>query len=350
MIIGSCGFGATGSSVFTDLLREYDDVQVYDTFEFVLPYRVDGLQDLEFHLMRQPVRQISGDYAIKRFLEASKCYKTPFINKPCDGKKFYDLSKEFIEKIEQLKFKGIETADMLSGNIVRNFFAFFSKKIGMKFLEKIIKKRLYLWPARQIHFSINPENFYREVRNYTDNIMIAMGADLNKPICLDQPFEGNNPENSMKFFNDAYAVIIDRDPRDLYLEYKYSRNVDCKFVPHSNVDDFILYYRNLRKSKTNNDRVINIRFEEFIYEYDKSIQKLESFLNLKEHKRIKEWFDPEKSINNTQLIRKYPEDIEDIHKIETELKDFLFPFENYQNVKFSGKSFSGSGRKITYEK
>ena len=49
MIIGSCGYGATGSSVLTDLLREYDDIQVYDNFEFVIAYRVDGLQDLEYH-------------------------------------------------------------------------------------------------------------------------------------------------------------------------------------------------------------------------------------------------------------------------------------------------------------
>ena len=53
MIIGSCGYGATGSSVLTDLLREYDDIQVYDNFEFVIAYRVDGLQDLEYHLMKQ---------------------------------------------------------------------------------------------------------------------------------------------------------------------------------------------------------------------------------------------------------------------------------------------------------
>ena len=97
-----------------------------------------------------------------------------------------------------------------------------------------------------------------------------MGADLNKPICLDQPFEGNNPEQSMVFFRDSYAVIIDRDPRDLYLEYKYATNVDAKFFPHSNVDDFILYYRNLRQGYNDNDRTVRIRFEEFIYEYDTS--------------------------------------------------------------------------------
>ena len=67
MIIGSCGYGATGSSVLTDLLREFDDVQVYDEFEFVLAYMVDGLEDLEYHLMKQYAKNCSGDYAIERF-------------------------------------------------------------------------------------------------------------------------------------------------------------------------------------------------------------------------------------------------------------------------------------------
>lgn len=350
MIIGSCGFGGTGSSVFTDLLREYDGIQVFDNFEFTLAYRVDGLQDLEFHLVKQYSKTSSGDYAIKRFLDMSKCYKTPFINKPCKGRTFYKLSKKYIGNIEQLHYRGIETVDMLTPNIMRNIFAFFSKKLFMKFFQKLFRKRLYWWPSRTIHFSIKPNNFYEATYDYIDSILISMGADLNKPICLDQPFEGNNPEQSMVFFRDSYAVIIDRDPRDLYLEYKYATNVDAKFFPHSNVDDFILYYRNLRQGYNDNDRTVRIRFEEFIYEYDESIKKLESIVPLGNHLTPRKWFDPNKSINNTQLIRKHPEDLEAIKKIEKELSEFLFPFENYPDVKITGKQFSGSGRKMTYEK
>ena len=348
MIVGSCGFGNTGSSVLTDLLREYDDVQVYDDFEFVLPYRVDGLQDLEYHLVKQYSKCASGDFAIKRFLESAKCYKTPFINKPCNGRKFYKISREYIDKIEQLNYYGIETADMLTGNVIRNIFAFFSKKIGMKYLEKILHKRLFLWPARKIHFSIKPERFYEETRKYINNIFIAMGANLDKPICLDQPFEGNNPEQSMKFFDDPYAVIIDRDPRDLYLEYKYITHVDAKFFPHSTVEEFILYYRKLRQDKIcENNRVIRINFEEFIYEYEKTIRKLEDFLKISKHNNKKAFFIPERSAANTQLIFKHPEDKQDIEKIEKELSDFLFPFQNYSGVDTSGKSFYGAGRKYT---
>ena len=179
MIIGSCGYGATGSSVLTDLLSEYDDIQLFDSFEFVFAYRVDGLQDLEYHLMKQYAKNLSGDYAIKRFLDWTKCYRTPFINKPCDGNEFYEISKDYVKAITQLTYDGVETADVLSGSVIKNIFAFASKKILMpKIIEKITNRPSFLWPCRTLNYSIEPVNFYEESRKYINNILTAMGADL----------------------------------------------------------------------------------------------------------------------------------------------------------------------------
>lgn len=351
MIIGACGYGATGSSVLTDLLKEYDDIQVYDSFEFWLSYRVDGLEDLEYHLMKEYAKNLSGDYAIKRFLDWTKCYKTPFINKPCNGDVFYLLSKNYIDSITQLKYKGVETADVLSGNVMKNICAFASKKILMpKVIEKIIHKPSFLWPCRTLNYCIEPENFYEETKKYVNNILLSMGADLTRPICLDQPFEGNCPEHSFPFFEDPYAVVIDRDPRDLYFDEKYTTSPDGKFFPRTNVKDFVIYYRNMRKNITNNSRVLRIRFEELIYEYEDSIKKIENFLHLGEHKRPKTGFIPERSINNTQQSRLHPEDRAEVEYIEKELKDFLFPFEKYSNVIFNGKPFYGAERNVTEAK
>lgn len=104
MIIGSCGYGATGSSVLTDLLSEYDNVQLFDSFEFVVAYRVDGLQDLEYHLMKQYAKCASGDYAIKRFRDWTSCYRTPFINKPCNGVTFQKISKDIEQELPEFLF------------------------------------------------------------------------------------------------------------------------------------------------------------------------------------------------------------------------------------------------------
>lgn len=348
MIIGACGYGATGSSVLTDLLREYDDVQVFDNFEFTCSYKVDGLEDLEYHLMKQYAKGESGDYAIKRFLDASHCFETPFINKPCSGKKYYRLSEEFISKLIQIKYKGVLSADlMLSKNILRNVLAFASKKILMpKIITRITRKQSYIWPCRDIYYSIEPQNFYQEAKVYTTNIIQAMGADMSKPICLDQPFEGNCPEQSFPFFEDPYAIVIDRDPRDLYLAGKYTKDPNFKFAPKNDVKKFVIYYRNMRKHYKENPRVLRICFEDMVYKYDDSIRLIEEFLKLGEHKRPKSLFDPSRSINNTQLIRLHPNDKGEIEYIEKELKNFLYPFEKFNSVKFSGRPFDGAGRKV----
>ena len=348
MIIGSCGFGNTGSSVLTDLLREYDDVQVYDDFEYWISYRVDGLEDLEYHLMKQNSRSISSDAAIKRFLQRSKCFKTPFIHKPCDGDKFYKISEEFINEILQISYKGLENIDVLTGNTFRDVFAFASKKIFMpKVVEKITHKRSFLWPCRTLYYSIKPDNFYEAARKYNNKIIEAMGADMSKPICLDQPFSGNAPEQSFPFFDDPYAVVIDRDPRDLYLSGKYSKGPDGKFYPKDDVKKFVVYYKNMRlNSSKESKRELHLSFENFMYEYDITVKKIEEFLKLGEHVRPKSVFKPEKSINNTQLIRLHPEDVEEIKYIEENLSDFLYPFDKYKNIEFTGKPFVGAARKM----
>ncbi len=346
MIIGACGFGATGSSVLTDLLREYDDIQVYDTFEFIMSYRVDGLEDLEYHLMKQYSKGESCDAAIRRFLRRSKSYKVPFINKPCCGNEFYTLSKKFIDEITQFTFQGLYTAEVCSGYILKDIFAFASKKVFMpKIIEKVAGKRVYLWPCGKKYFSVEPDNFYSAAKKYTSGVLRAMGADMHKPICLDQPFSGNSPENSFPFYEDPYAVVIDKDPRDLFLAGKYTKDPNFKFSPIDDVEKFITYYKNIRQHKSDDKRVLNLRFEDLIYNYDESIKTIEEFLNIKNHVRVKAFFDPSRSINNTQLIRLHPQDQANIEKIEKELPEFLYPFDKYCDVKFNGKPFDGAARK-----
>ncbi len=349
MIIGACGYGATGSSVITDLLREYDDVQVFDNLEFWLSYRVDGLEDLEYHLMKQYSKGESCDAAIRRFLRKSRSYMVPFINKPCNGKRFYELSKDFINEIVQIKFKGLYTAEVCSGYVMKDIFAFASKKVFMpKVIEKITKQRAYLWPCAEKYFSVEPENFYEAAQKYTSSILEAMGADMERPICLDQPFSGNSPETSFKFYKDPYAVVVDKDPRDLFLAAKYTKDPNFKFLPVDDVDKFIVYYKNIRKHRVNDLRILNIRFEDLIYRYDESIDQIENFLNIHAHTRKKEIFNPMRSINNTQLIRLHSEEKDNIDKISKALPEYLFDFEKYGDVVFGDKPFDGAARKAFY--
>ena len=76
-----------------------------------------------------------------------------------------------------------------------------------------------------------------------------------------------------------------------------------------------------------------------------SIDKIEKFLKIGVNKRKVKFFNPNKSINNTQLIRLHTEEKENIRKIEEKLPEYFFPFEKYSNIFINGRPFDGAARK-----
>jgi hypothetical protein len=347
MIIGACGYGATGSSVITDFFREFDDVQVFDDFEFSFTYRVDGLEDLEYHLMKQYAKGISGDAAIKRFLYAANYIRTPFIHKPTNKKEYLKIVNEYINKLLQVKYRGMESIDIISGNVFKNIINLGMKKVILPLLyERQFKKVSFIWPNRDVYLAVEPVYFYEASKEFIRNILISMGADLTIPIVLDQPFAGNSPFNSFKFFDQPKAIVIDRDPRDLYLEAKYSLSPEGRFIPRQNVQSFCEYYMRIRTNQTykDTDRILYLKFEDLIYNYEQSIEKIKKFTNLERHNQAKKYFNPLRSINNTQLFRKYANEKDNIKYIEEHLIDFLYDYSSVKYCASSGEMFTGSAK------
>lgn len=79
------------------------------------------------------------------------------------------------------------------------------KKIIIRYFESLTGKLFKLWPMRTMYLSINPEDFYKKTKDYANEILREMGADIKKKIVLDQPFEGNDPTQSFPFF--SYGVV-----------------------------------------------------------------------------------------------------------------------------------------------
>ncbi|WP_010262456.1 sulfotransferase domain-containing protein [Treponema primitia] len=346
--IGVCGFISTGSSAVSDLLKEFDENIVLDKLEFEISFIPDGLEDLAYHLHEGSSKILSSYIAIERF---KKLCDSALLNKleRSTNYKFRSLTKKYLEDIIQLEYYGKLGTDYkypyLSKNRVTRKLTNYLVKMVVK-LEKRFHKQIYFYPAHKIYFSSFPENFYNITRKYIDEILVSMGKRENKNIVLDQPFAGNNPVKSFNFFNNPKAIVVDRDPRDHYLFSKvFLRSKGISYVPTNRVEDYVIYYRESRKGMPYlqpNQDILNIRFEDMIYEYDKSIQEIINFLDLKKHSRPKSIFDPLLSISNTQIFKVYSEYRNDIEYIEKELPDYLYPFENYKGVKIhQGKMFSG---------
>ena len=217
MIIGACGYAATGSGAVYDFLKEFDEIQYGNDSEFKYVYKVDGLQDLEYHLTKQYNKGASGDMAIARFLKGMKFAYVPFVKKPAPRKEYLKLTKEYVNEIVQGTFLGMENVDYEACSVMKGIIVLGFKKFIIPFYEKIFRHPYNIWPIRRIYISIFPANFMEASKKYMRNILLSMGFDLDGKILLNQPFEGNAPENSMKYFDNPKAIIMDRDPRDIYL-------------------------------------------------------------------------------------------------------------------------------------
>lgn len=336
LLIGVCGYSGTGSSAVTDLLKEYSENQVVDICEFILPYEPDGLLDVKYHLFEGSCKFSSSNTAIFRFRKAVQGGQFQHIRRLTHGK-LAELSDEYLSKIVECSWIGSVPGESCR-SLLRDFArrAIFKFKLGKPYylLEKVAHRELPIFPLGRMWFSSHPDDFYQVTRDYVYKVLNAIEPlDGMKNIVLDQPFPGNNPQVCFPFFSNPVAIVVDRDPRDLYLlskEYWFESQA-WRPLPTNNVEQFIRYYRSMRIKNEAEDqaKVLRIKFEDLIYRYDITRKTIEDFLGLDSNQHPKTCFDPAKSINNTQLFRHYGGYDSDIARIESELPEFIFPFEQY---------------------
>ena len=343
MIVGVCGLGYSGSGAVVALLREYEETQVLGDFEFVFTYMPDGLEDLEYHLMQHCCRYYDSDMAIRRFFKYIKRANTKRSQlRRVTNNKIVPLTRDYLNKLIQVSWKGFWAVDRTHVGFMSHLFKMRLMTRVYKQMFKLTKRHWGITPNRDMYMSIKPENFYEYSKEYLEDIMNLMGRDSEKFTVLDQPFSGDNPENSFKFFNEPKAIIVDRDPRDLYIVAKRIGSIIGRFMPVDDVKTYVEYYRLIHENTAKNEdknKVLRIRFEDLLYEYENTVSQIEEFIGINNHVKPRECFKPHVSINNTQLFHKFKDMEDDVKYIEEHLSEYLYPFENYPPIVHTGKSF-----------
>lgn len=347
MIIDVTGFGWSGSGAVHDLLREYEDVKFaafdYD-WEFTLLWEPDGIYDLEHKLCYKHCRFGDSNIAIKRFLSLTDAQsKTPSLHydKLFKGE-YKKLLHKYVDDLIQLKFEGHTFEEILHPDFrelyLHNYNRIVRRLIGNSFVRKITKKDVsYKFTHQNNHIislSYNPDNFLERTHLLMEKLFSYLRDNSDIPLVTDQLFPPDCPGLFFKYIKEpSKCIVVRRDPRDTYLLAKqaYHSNIP---LPVNNVDDFILFYKKTIEEplEKEGNQLLNIQFEDLIYNYEATVSRIENFLGINRHVRIKDYFDPCKSINNTQLFNLYDGYQSDIKKIEMSLPNSIFHFENYQNL------------------
>lgn len=346
MIIGACGFGSTGSSAVTDYLKEYDSFQVLDRIEFTWVSAADGLIDLEYHLFHPHNRTTDSIYAIERFKQLckrkSKSIQLAGMSPTALDRSVDDFLSSIIQttwKWNRPGYKSFWDRQARAFLKVINFVSRWEIKHGRQWNK---------YPYEDVYLSVMPENFDEAARKHVRELLAGMGADFQRPLILDQPFAGNNPQACFKFFEDPYAVVVDRDPRDNYVFARTKLLGKWHLMPVEPVEEFVKYYRAIRKNQPYtepNDRVLSIKFEDMVYHYDETTARLREFLHLPDNPNPKSIFDPAISMPNTQVWKRFPQFAKDVEYIERELPEYLFDYSGCPEPDPNGKMFYGRSPK-----
>lgn len=331
-IISCSSYYGTGSSAVTDYITEFDTVKSLGEYEIRILHDTDGIADLQYHLVENHNRHNSG-HAIKRFKKLVDFYAgnrffkryEPFFNN-----RWKEISYQYIDSLVDFTFRGWWQYDLLDRGVTYYYYKLLINKLYKLTIGRNNETVLNVLP-NEITYCSHPtkEEFVEKTKRYLKELMEAANPEGAPFLMVDQLLPSSEIWRFLPYFEDIRTVVVERDPRDLYILEKYIWKGNV--IPTDNVETFCKWYRYTRAHRKteayDSERVMLIRFEDLIYHYEETTAELRQWLGLKEedHTHKFQKLNPAKSMKNTRLWTKY--DIgEDLKVIETELAEYLYDY------------------------
>lgn len=335
MFLNIVGYGSSGSSAVVDLLREIKGVHVAEG-ETRFIQDTDGLEDLCYNLVHRWGWH-RCDAVVKRFIRYTDILARPAprfghgenLNEYFNGD-FLRLRNEFIEKIITVKFMGHHPWSAINE---RKWWEVTWERLAKILYFKYFgtEKSLRDATIKKVTFFVDPtKDIYCHAQDFIENLYTPFIVNVPDPIVvLDHGIQAYNLIQHRKLFRNSKTIIVNRDPRDAYLDsLTYNAYPITK-----NIQDFIDFYFIQHNYDYNEFAdVLRINFEDLILNYDSLTSGILNFLNIDKSRwsKRKHFFDPNASKKNILLFKKeeHHRYIHDISRIEESLKTFLYSFNN----------------------
>ena len=290
------GQGWTGSSAVVHYLSEFRGILQYGS-EFRLIKDPGGIIELESVLIDHWTN-FNTSAAIKRFIQLANMHarknrfkfmgeylQIGFDNNKFSNGNFMKLAEQYVDDLSFLRFPG-------------NWFMDDCGKTARRILWDNIKRRLGY--SKEEFFMVHPERdkFIKATRKYVNSIIeefnLWAGGNLKVKdggsnidwVIFDQAIWPQAYLKALDYFENAKIIVVDRDPRDVYLSIAgiESKNPVTNFrsyVPRD-PESFARFYRKQRENTRvdNVPSVLRISFEDFNLKHEETSALVRNFLNL----------------------------------------------------------------------
>lgn len=337
------GFGHSGKSVLTDLLKEFEGFQVpHYNFEFNLIRIQGGLIDLK-HALVDNWSPIRSDAALRRFKRLIKrigpkasllkpltiAYSNGMNYDDYFNAQFTPLSLEYIQNLIASSFKGEWPYQMLENSPM--------SQLNQRLLARLRLKKKFT--SEVLLTSVSKQEFLEKTQQYLIKLFGSIAQPHKRVMVTHNSLEPFNPHDGLLLLPNSKLIVVQRDPRDIYASvaklggfipgYESKRNWQIKraMLGLDDVNIFcnrqLIYYNQVKR--TNDSRVLKLRFEDLIKSYDATIHNIYNFLGESDivHRHKLKFFNPENSIKNIGLYKKLKSD-KNLDVIEKRMAEFLY--------------------------
>lgn len=335
------GFYGTGSSAVVDLLSEFDGVNIsmgrrYEHCPFL---GQDGLLDLYQRAYGKYANRMTQDRAINDFIEEMRrqndndfgwygSYKKAF------GNAFSLATEKFVESISSegkkngfahgkgVGFSPLKAVLQIGASVLRGYKI---TKLGRKY-------RYDSQTAR--YLTASEEEFLAAARRFTTAYLDLCHRE-NEYDVYDHILLPEQCGAMRDFFPESKLIVVDRDPRDVYLSAYHVWNT-VKWGKQEppfpkGIEAFCEMWKSVHErteSAADEKYVKIVRFEDLVYRYEETVKEIADFceLDLSAHTKKNTCFQPQESVKNTQVFLKSADFSKDAATIESLLSKYSYPF------------------------
>ena len=288
----------------------------------------DGLSALEYNLIENNHRH-NTSHAIKRFIRSCRYGNgTLFVRRyrRLFGKAYKAASREYVHELTELCCRSRWRYDRMdNGPLFYTVAALVANKLSKNRQKKAVRKLrdfiLMLWGQKGYFTALSREKFLCATRNYTSALLRAGNRDNCGFAAVKNMIPAKNAARYLNYFENCCAVVLDRDPRDIYIADFTNAHSHC------DPETFCRWYRITHGAEPGGP-VLHLWLEELVYDYANAERRLAEYVGLDAGKHTRRYsrFDPRQETERTRLWLRHPELNAEIRYIEQELAELLCPY------------------------